>query len=84
MAYTPELTRQHSATLRRIAWAMEVPMTKAIGEVLDYLGTTLDPEKVCSACRDKSHCSKCIFNRKRRATCERFAIIALIKKASRT
>ena len=64
MAYTPELTLDHSATLRRIAWAMDVPMTKAIGEVFDYLGSTLDPKKVCSACRDKSKCHSCSFNRK--------------------
>ncbi len=64
MAYTPELTKEHSATLRRIAWAMDVPMTKAIGEVFDYLGSTLEPEKVCSVCRDKSKCHSCSFNRK--------------------
>jgi len=64
MAYTPELTRHHSTTLRRIAWAMGIPMTKAIGEVFDYLGSTLDPGKVCSACRDKSQCPRCVFNRK--------------------
>jgi len=64
MAYTPELTLDHSATLRRIAWAMDVPMTKAIGEVFDYMGNTLDPKKVCSACRDKSKCPRCVFNRK--------------------
>jgi selenophosphate synthase len=64
MAYTPELTQEHSATLRRIAWAMKMPMTKAIGEVFDYLGTTLDPAKICSACRDKTRCATCSFNRK--------------------
>lgn len=64
MAYTPELTPQHSATLRRIAWAMQMPMTKAIGEVFDYFGNTLDPAKVCSACRDRSRCTGCSFNRK--------------------
>ncbi len=64
MAYTPELNRHHSATLRRIAWAMKMPMTKAIGEIFDYMGNTLDPKKVCSACRDKSKCPRCAFNRK--------------------
>lgn len=64
MAYTPELNFCHSATLRRIAWAMDVPMTKAIGEVFDYIGNTLDPKKVCSKCRDKTKCRKCAFNRK--------------------
>lgn len=64
MAYTPELNRDQSATLRRIAWALEMPMTKAIEEVFDYLGNTLDPAKVCSACRDKTRCANCPFNRK--------------------
>jgi len=45
MAYTPELTAQHSATLRRIAWALQMPMTKAIGEVFDYLGGHSGPDK---------------------------------------
>jgi hypothetical protein len=43
MAYTPELTQHHSATLRRIAWAMQTPMTKALEDIFDYLGKTLDP-----------------------------------------
>ncbi len=64
MAYTPKLSPEHSATLRRIAWAMQMPMTKALGEVLDYLGTTLDPLRVCSACRDRSRCAGCSFNQK--------------------
>ena len=64
MAYTPELSPEHSATLRRIAWALQIPMTKALGEVFDCLGTTLDPAKVCSACRDQSRCSTCPFNKK--------------------
>ena len=63
MAYTPELNRKHSCTLRRIAWALEIPMTKAIEEVFDYLGRTLNRTKVCEACRDKTRCSDCVFNR---------------------
>jgi len=62
MAYTPELSYQHSCTLRRIAWALEMPMTKAIEEVLDYLGKVLDDKKVCKACRDKTRCEDCVFN----------------------
>jgi hypothetical protein len=64
MAYTPELTQHHSSTLRRIAWAMQMPMTRALAEVFDYLGNTLDPIQVCSACRDKTRCTTCPFNRK--------------------
>jgi hypothetical protein len=64
MAYTPELTKDHSATLRRIAWAMKMPMTKALEDVFDYLGRTLDPVPICSSCRDKTWCTSCPFNRK--------------------
>ena len=64
MAYTPELSQHHSATLRRIAWAMEMPMTRSLEDIFDYFGRTLDPNKICSACRDKTKCASCPFNRK--------------------
>jgi hypothetical protein len=62
MAYTPELSFKSSCTLRRISWALGVPMTKGIEFVFDYLPKILDSEKVCQACRDKSKCSTCEFN----------------------
>ncbi len=37
MAYSPELTMKSSCTLRRIAWAQDIPMTKAIEKVFEYL-----------------------------------------------
>ena len=61
MAYTPELTYQHSCTLRRIAWALEKPMTKAMEDVFEYLGQVIDRNLVCQACRDKTKCEECIF-----------------------
>lgn len=61
MAYTPELSMKSSCTLRRISWALEVPMTKGIEYVFDYLPKVLDKEKVCQACRDKSKCPGCAF-----------------------
>ena len=62
MAYTPELSQKHSGALRRIAWALEMPMTKAMDKVFDYIGKLIDSKKVCDACRDKTHCEKCMFN----------------------
>ena len=64
MAYTPELSQRHSGTLRRIAWALDQPMTKAMALVFDHLGRLLDAEKVCYKCRDKTRCDECAFNRK--------------------
>ena len=62
MAYTPELSMQSSRTLRRLAWALDMPMTKAMEKVFKYLPEILDREKVCQACRDRSKCSECQFN----------------------
>ena len=62
MAYTPELSFQSSCTLRRIAWALGVPMTQAIERVFEYMPKFLDRDKVFDACRDKSKCCECLFS----------------------
>jgi len=62
MAYTPELSLHHSCTLRRISWALNVPMTVGIEYVFDYLSLILDRHKVCEKCRDKTRCKNCAFN----------------------
>ena len=45
MAYTPELSLESSRTLRRIAWALGVPMTQAIERVFEYMPKFLDREQ---------------------------------------
>lgn len=62
MAYTPELSNRYSCTLRRIAWALNMPMTRAIEAVLDHYRQTVDSQAICSACRDPTRCSACVFN----------------------
>lgn len=64
MAYTPELSQKHSCTLRRIAWALNIPMTKAMDAVFDYIGEAIDNKKVCESCRDQTRCENCVFNNK--------------------
>ena len=64
MAYTPELSLRHSGILRRIAWAYEVPMTKAIEGIIEHTSRYIDARKVCTACRDRSFCEWCIFKDK--------------------
>lgn len=61
MAYTPELSLEHSRTLRRVAWALELPMTKAMGAVFNYVADNVDKKKVCAACKDKTRCQTCAF-----------------------
>ena len=62
MAYTPELSYRSSCTLRRIAWALEVPMTTAIETIFEHVPTMVDRERVCRMCKDKSKCKECMFN----------------------
>jgi len=64
MAYTPELSLRSSCTLRRISWALGVPMTEGIELVFEYLPQILDREKVCRECRDRTKCADCSFNRR--------------------
>lgn len=64
MAYTPELSQKHSGTLRRVAWALKIPMTQAIEAVFDRATTVIDCKMVCDACKDNSFCSQCVFNHK--------------------
>ena len=61
MAYTPEMSMRSSSTLRRISWALGVPMTKGIEFVFDYLPKILDRDRVCQGCRDRSKCAECAF-----------------------
>ena len=61
MAYTPELSMRASSTLRRISWALGVPMTQGIEFLFEYLPQILDREKVCQGCRDRTKCLQCAF-----------------------
>jgi recombinational DNA repair protein RecR len=61
VAYTPELSLKSSCTLRRISWALGIPMTQAIERVFEHLPRILDGNKVCDACRDRTKCPQCSF-----------------------
>ena len=65
MAYTPELSFESSCTLRRLAWAMEIPMTTAIQEVIAFLPAMISSKKVCEKCKDKTKCQNCAFNKRK-------------------
>ena len=67
MAYTPELDYENSCTLRRIAWAFNMPMTKAMNRVFEMVVKSLEHEKVCNSCKDKTKCMDCKFNHKEKA-----------------
>lgn len=62
MSYTPQLDRASSALLRRIAWAADRPMTSVLEGIVHHAAESIDREKVCAACRDKSQCLLCLLN----------------------
>jgi DNA repair protein RadC len=61
MTYSPQLNRRSCATLRRIAWALDVPMTRAIDRVIEDAVQNLENGSVCLACKDSSVCDSCAF-----------------------
>jgi len=69
MAYTPELNKQACCTLRRIAWALNLPMTKVINEIFTIIPQLTSKDAVCTACKDKTKCELCGYkNIKEQAT----------------
>ena len=69
MAYTPELSLKSSQTLRRIAWALDKPMTKTLEIVIQNITMFIAREKICSKCKDNSICQECIFSDKNHKVC---------------
>jgi len=63
MAYTPELSTESCCTLRRIAWAAGLPMTKTINQVFELIPEVIEKKFVCAACKDNSKCEICGFSR---------------------
>ena len=65
MAYTPELSLRGSATLRRLAWFLNKPMTKTLEMVMELVAiqtTNAKSGAVCASCRDATKCASCGFN----------------------
>ena len=64
MAYTPELSQTDSATLRRLAWHLQKPMTKSLEMLIELTATKMAemrPGEVCNQCRDRTSCEECPF-----------------------
>ena len=61
MAYTPQLSQKSCATLRRIAWSYNKPMTKTLDWILTDLVKIIPPEAICEACKDP-RCDECVFS----------------------
>lgn len=65
MAYTPELSKKGSATLRRLAWAHNKPMTQTLEIIVADYSKAKEAEQICLSCRDKTKCGSCVFNNRK-------------------
>ena len=65
MAYTPELSQEGSATLRRLAWSLNKPMTQTLEIVVEDYSKAKEVELICKSCRDKTKCDHCLFNNRK-------------------
>jgi recombinational DNA repair protein RecR len=61
--YTPQFSAVASNAIRRLAWSMGKPMTKAVNQLIMALPAIKDPSKICLSCQDRSDCKGCIFCR---------------------
>lgn len=61
MAYSPRLSYKSSRSLRRIAWALNLLMTKAAEEIFSFLPQVIDSSRICISCKDKTKCDECFF-----------------------
>nr|AGS51557.1 hypothetical protein [uncultured bacterium contig00004] len=60
--YTPQFSEMATVTVRRLAWALNIPMTKAVDIIFKELGIIFPSSEICPKCKDKSKCHACAFN----------------------
>jgi hypothetical protein len=58
--YGPDLSEISAVTIRRLAWALNVSMGKAIEIIVRASPMLLNTEKICTICKDKK-CLVCAF-----------------------
>jgi hypothetical protein len=59
--YTPQFSNRATVTVRRLAWALQVSMPKAVDRVVNALPSIFSPSVVCPLCKDKTKCKLCAF-----------------------
>jgi len=62
--YSPQLSEKACITIRRLAWAFNVSMPKAIDIIINELSSAFSSSVVCPQCKDKTKCSICGFYQK--------------------
>jgi recombinational DNA repair protein RecR len=59
--YSPQFSALAAVSVRRLAWALGVPMTATVDTMIKLIPSLVDPSKVCLSCKDTSKCQACVF-----------------------
>lgn len=65
--YSPQFSEMACVSVRRLAWALNVSMTKAVDIIVKELSSAFSSSVVCPQCKDKSKCKVCSFNQRQTA-----------------
>jgi hypothetical protein len=60
--YTPQFSPLATVTVRRLAWALQLSMPKALDRVVNALPTVFSPLEICPLCKDNTKCRLCAFS----------------------
>ena len=60
--YSPQFSPTAAVTVRRLAWALNMSMPKAVDQIVSLLPSLFSPAVICPQCKDKTKCHCCSFN----------------------
>jgi hypothetical protein len=75
--YSPRFSETAAVSVRRLAWALNKPMTETVNYIIQLLPSMVEPSKVCLPCKDTTRCKGCTF-RNQLSPQEKAALLALL------
>jgi hypothetical protein len=57
--YVPKISPVCLCRLRRIAWAVDQPMTRTLDRFVEFISRHINQQAVCNACLDSTQCEIC-------------------------
>jgi len=62
MGYGPRLRPCTCISLKRLAWAMNLPMSLTLENIIKIIPRLIESKVICNGCRDATACDDCYFN----------------------
>ena len=80
MGYGPRLRPSTCMSLRRLAWAMDIPMSITLENIMKSIPRLIESKVICNACQDGSVCDECYFNPNKKPALPKSKLIAHLKR----